>query len=39
MKDLYVKISEMKKIKTIIEEELTESRSREEYYRNFYYEK
>ena len=36
MKDLYSKIGEMKKIKTIIEEELTEAKSREEYYKNYY---
>ena len=39
MKDLFTKIAEMKQVKTIIEEELIEARSREEYYRNFYAEK
>jgi hypothetical protein len=39
MKDLYTKISEMKQIKTVIEEELIEVRTREDYYRNYYAEK
>lgn len=36
MRDLYSKIAEMKQIKTIIEEELAEARSREDHYRNYY---
>jgi hypothetical protein len=39
MQDLYSKIAEMKQIKTVIEEELAETKSREEYYRNYYAEK
>ncbi len=39
MQDLYSKIAEMKQIKIVIEEELTEAKAREEYYRNYYAEK